>query len=297
MKKIITILIGCLLLAVPVNARNVTLPHTEDFTDSDSIDDLAWASAGYGATVTRVAESWRGGGNYCVKITPPTCTAETCDSGNGGYAAIGTFNFTATNIINIALALNVGTTYSSSAQNVGGSLINKFIDLFNGTRSGLLGLNDRNDRNAHEFGLAAYPEAGYYYYGIPPHPYNDLQGIHFGDGVGTDDYAGQWIWINYIVNYSTDRVSIAIWDRNGNYSSVYFYVDSATVSQTNEIRTIGGYYNESHPTADSNSRLLIDDLTITGSATEISPPDGFLSGGGSTTTGGAGFTLTGGSLQ
>lgn len=259
--------------------RNITLPHTENFEASNSIDDIAWAgknnSGDNGARVTRVQSSWRGGGNWCLRIDSPTSTAYV----NGGYAAIGAFHFPPTNTLNVAFALNVGTTYSRSAANVGGSLINKFIDIFNPTaRTGLLGLNDRGIRNAHEFGIAAYPAASYYYYGTPPHPDNDCRGLHFGDGVGTNDYAGQWIFINYVVNHNIGRVLLRIWDRNGNYKSDYFYVDNATVGPTSEIRTIGGYYNESHPSANQNSRLLIDDLIISNDTSVILPPDGFVTG-------------------
>jgi hypothetical protein len=258
--------------------RNITLPHREDFSSSSSIDDIIFVIAERGATVTRVQNSWRGGGDYCARIDPPTCTS--CI--NGAYAALGSFHFTSTNTLNVAFALNVGTTYSSSAADVGGSLINKFIDIFNPSgRTGLLGLNDRGNRNAHEFGIAAYPASSYYYYGTPPSTNNDLRGIHFGEGIGTNDYAGKWIWINYVVDHNTGRATLRIWDRNGNYSSNYFSISNATVGATTEVRTIGGYYNESHPSRDNNSRLLIDDLVISNNIAEILPPEGFLSSSGS----------------
>jgi len=270
----------CISLVSPAHGdRAVTLPHTEDFTDSDSIDDIIKLTAGNGATVTRVAESWRGGGNYCAKITPPTCTIETCPDGNGKYAALGAFTFTATSTITVAFALNVGTTYSSSAANVGGSLINKFIDIFNGsTRTGLFSINNRGSCGAHEIGLLNANTEAYFYYAVPPSNTPTCAGIHFGDGVGTGDLAGDWIWLNYTVNNTTGRVTARVWDRNGEYSYFTFYIDDASDGTTAEIKTIGGYYNESHPTADENSRLLIDDLAISTGVDAILPPDGFVSG-------------------
>jgi hypothetical protein len=258
--------------------RTVTLPHTENFSSSTSISDIAWVTVSNGGTVTRVQQSWRGSTDYCARITPPTGTS---GGTNGAYAALGAFSFPATNTINIAFALNVGTTYSSSAANAGGGLINKFIDIFGpGNRSGLLGLNNRGACNRHEFGLLDANTEVYWYQGTSSATSNpNCYGPSFGTGTGgTSDLGGKWIWLNYAVNHSTGVALLRIWDRDGNYSNTQIQIANATDRATNEVKTIGGYYNEYHPTADGNSRMLIDDLTLSANTAAIMPPAGFVGG-------------------
>ncbi|MCB2173736.1 hypothetical protein KQH41_00565 [bacterium] len=259
-------------------ARSVTLPHTEDFSASNSVDDIAWVTVSNGGTVTRVAQSWRGSSDYCARITPPTSTSGGI---NGAYAALGAFLFPDTNTINVAFALNIGTTYSSSAANAGGSLINKFIDIFGpGNRSGLLGLNNRSSCNVHEFAILDANTEAYWYQGTSsPTTSPNCYGPYFGSGSGgTADLAGDWIWLNYAVNHNTGVAILRIWDRDGNYSGTQIQISNATDRATNEVKTIGGYYNEYHPTADANSRLLIDDLILSANTNTILPPAGFIGG-------------------
>ncbi len=272
MKNMIFLLMAMVLIfpSSGFGDRNISLPHTENFEGTWT--DIAWSGSGNGSQVTKVQQSWRGGNSYCARIDPPTCS----DCINGGYAALGQFNFPATNVLNVAFALNIGTTYSSSAEDVGGSLINKFIDLFNsGVRTGILGLNDRGACNGHEFGLLNANNESYNYYSQT----QCVEQVYFQNGVdGANDFAGEWIFINYVVNHNTRVVTLRVWDRNGNYSGAHHQISNATVSSTSQIKTIGGYYNESHPLADANSRLLIDDLTISDSEDIIAPPNGFTGG-------------------
>ena len=126
MKNILVLMAILLTFSTPAfGERDVSLPHTENFEGAWT--DIIWNGIGNGSNITKAQQSWRGGSNYCARIDPPTCS----DCINGGYAALGQFLFPATNVLNVAFALNIGTTYSSSAEDVGGSLINKLIDLFN----------------------------------------------------------------------------------------------------------------------------------------------------------------------
>src|SRR5574343_285401 len=191
-------------------ARSITFPHTENFDGTAWLSDIVWYE-GTG-NVTRVESSWRGAGNYCARLDPST-TAAAGGGTNGGVVALGAFDFSSTNILNVAFALNVGTTYSDTAANAGGSLINKFIDIFGASnRAGLLGLNNRGSCSAHEFGLLDSNTEVYYYYGVGGVPVAsdpNCRSIHFDDGVGNSlDYAGKWIFINYVVNNTNGDVIV-----------------------------------------------------------------------------------------
>jgi hypothetical protein len=263
--KLIVLL--CLIFAAnpAIAERAISFPHTEDFTDSDSIDDISWISAGLGATINRVAESWRGGGNYCVKMTPPTSQS----SGNGQYCALGKFEFTTTTTVNISFAIYIGTSWSSTAST---SAENKFIDVHHsgGTRIGILCINE--PVGDHEWGLWHMTTAAIHHYDW----YGEREDtILFGDGVGSTDYAGEWLWINYIISASTQE--IYMYDRNGDLTGEYFSITN-NASQSPSEFYIGGYYNSWHPSPDSNTYILLDDLVIQNGSSPQSPPSGFTDG-------------------
>ncbi len=274
MKRIITLLIVSCTVALANYGyadRNITLPHTEDFSRSNSIDDIRWVTSTSGGNVSRVQSSWRGGDDYCVRLDPPNINIGI----NGEYTALGNFLFPPTPVLTVAFALNVGVTYSSSAANVGGSLINKFLDTFNGNiRTGLLGINNRGNCNAHEFGVMTQTSDYEYFNGLAP----ACRSLHFGDGVGANDLSGKWIWVSYTLNHSTATVSLYVWDREGTFNGPLIVRNNARTTHTSEIRTLGGFFNELHPNRDTNSRLLIDDLTISSSTSPVSPPAGFVIG-------------------
>ena len=270
--RVISILLLVCFSFTPVWAeRNISFPHSEDFTDSDSIDDISWVVNG--ATIGRVAQSWRGGGNYCVKITPPTST----DGGNGGYSAIGNFQGFSAATLNVSFALFIGTTYNDTAAADGGGLVNKFLDVHGaGSRTGLFSL--QNDGTDYEFALMHSPTTVYWYYeadGTPGTNSGDATAVQFDSGSRDVDYAGEWIFVNYIISATSE--TLYVYDRDGDITGEYMTI-SSTAGENHTYFLIGGYYNSYHPTADANTYMLIDDLYITNAVTPHTVPTGFVGG-------------------
>lgn len=274
MKKIIIVVSSILLFMSTAWAdKNITLPYTENFSGSNSLSGISWVVNG--ATASRVQQSWRGGSDYTAKLTPPTSLSQ---GDNGTYGCLGRFVWTRTNTINIAFAVKIGPSYDATARRGTGNTQNKFIDVtYPGGRSGILCLNQATLSN-YVWALWQEPtNTQFYYNGRTTNGIDDWGAssgqMMFDDGNGGSlDYAGKWLWVNYIVTTTSQK--LYIYDRNGNYEGLYFEI--STVNSGSDGFYVGGYYNGYHPTADANTYILIDDLQVTNSATPQSPPEGFL---------------------
>lgn len=277
-------------------ARTITFPHTEAFTSSSSLSDITWVVQG--ATASRVASSWRGGGNYCAKLTPPT----SADGINGTYSCLGEFYFSDTNNLNISFAMYVGTTYHTTAVNAGGGRGNKFLDVHLDTaRTGILHLYI-GEYDYTVFGLWQMPSTAIYTYdgsttdGIQNFGASANQYRFYNGSSHARDLAGEWIWVNYILTTSSQK--IYLYTRDGTRSGLYFEI-SSTASGGHDRFYVGGYYNHYHPSADANTFIMLDDLVITNSSTPQTVPTGFVEGEDTTpptlqsaTIGRSGTTLT-----
>lgn len=278
MKKLIVAIFLIFICISPAWSENITLPWTRDFSATDSVSVAAWLVNG--ATASRVAESWRGGGDYCAKLTPPT-TGYSGVGTDGGYSALGRYIFSATSTINISFAIKVGTTFDQTAV-AGSGIQNKFIDVTtaSSTRAGLLLMNKR--ANPHfVWALWQLPTATNFYsdgsttVGIDDWGASPNQITFYNGTGGALDYAGRWLWVNYIITPTQER--IYVYDREGTRSGLYFQI-SSTPEGNADAFYIGGYYNHSHPGADANTYIMLDDLSVNTSSTPQSPPAGFVTG-------------------
>lgn len=268
-KQLLTIVF--LLVTVPAFAgRTVTsFPATEDFSGANSIADLIWAANG--ATVTRVQQSWRGGSDYCVKITPPTRIYGP-QSPNGGYAALGRWENFNQPIITIAFAMKVGSTFYATSVDSGGGYQNKFIDVHGvgGVRTGILTTQRCGTQINEQFGVFQAHTSQIIYYNNCSNT-----GVKWRDG--SSDYANQWIFINYTLDKTSNLAILRVWDQNGNFTGTNYISTPSNVTVNHTDFYIGGYYNRYHPNADINTYILIDDITLTNSAYPVNPPTGFIS--------------------
>ena len=276
MRKLLLIGAICL-FASSAFALTASLPWALDFEDSDSIDTITRQTAGNGSIVSRVQGSWRGASNYVFRIDPPN-TAVPAIGNQGGYACLTNIYWSATPTINIAFAVNFGTTYNSSGSAV---YINKFIDVFNPTdRTGLLNINDRGSCEAEWAIVSMDGSDTMTYYAGAGTTYATCTSVHIGQGTGSAlDIGGKWVWVNYKLNSNTGTATVKVWDQTGAISGVGFTAAASAHYNHEELRELGGYFNSIHPSRDENSRILIDDLMIQNTTDDILPPTGFVGGG------------------
>lgn len=107
-RALVTAVFLLLVVVAPVSyARNITLPHTEDFEADNSISDITWATQG-GTVTWRANFGWRGGGG--IKITAP-------NGANQGYSGVGSFGgFGNRNRLNTRFLLYFGSSFQQQVQ-------------------------------------------------------------------------------------------------------------------------------------------------------------------------------------
>lgn len=249
--------------------------ETYNFEGSIGVDVREYPDTYGGEVVHNVDGSWDG--SDCAEIIPPN-NAQGGD--NGIYAALGDFTGFDWATINVSFAIKVGTTYNSTSVNSGGGHLNKFLDVFGATdRTTLLTL--RRWDPVYEWCVLGDLDEYYHYdgdtTGSTTGGYNGA--ILFDDGasglgLGDEDYAGTWLWVNFVATQTT--LSLYIYDRDGNYSGLYYSV-SYTAPENHTSFYIGGYYNSTH-TEDAGNHILIDNLHVTNDSTPHTVPTGFVGG-------------------
>jgi hypothetical protein len=286
-KELLATLCCFLLITAPAfGAITISsFPHSEDFSTSTNWSDTIYVMQG--ATAARVQQSWRGGGNYCAKFTPP-------DSGidNGGNWGLAGHTFSATANLSISFAFYVGTSVASTvASYAGGGTYWKFINVRGGgeweamVRFHQHPVNLFYELSAVQYNndsqlMRCYDDGG----GVPTDCENTGT-VFMDDGNpdyygGTDDYAGQWMWINFVLTPTTQ--TIYIYDRNGNRTGEFITMTGGSSPNYDNFEV--NYANGQHRTQDANTYMMIDDLYITNTSTPHTVPDGFV-GGSPTPTG------------
>jgi len=251
-------------------ARNVTLPHTENFDVSGSADDLLRATQGAIAS-WESSSGWRGGG--AVKIVPPL---------NEGYSNIGGINFPDQTRLNVRWLMKFGRTYQ------GETPFNKLLIL---TRAD----NQRSNRPMIISNGELINGAEHRYWQVTQgivnigRPFN--RGVEALDPatvytLGTGYNTEEWVSFEYEVDLQAGRINLYINTEDGRYSGLHATVDM-TVTENNPfgnpvaaIECIGCYFGEPGseppffmPPWTSDNYFLIDELVINNSY--IGPPSGF----------------------
>src|SRR5574343_524184 len=287
--------IALLLFPVTANAaRSITLPFTESFDTTAYQADLLYINGG--ATETHVTSGcWSGG---CSKITPPTNT-------EGNAAALGAFTGISARQLNIRFLMKVGSTWYSTAEDKGEGLGDKLVIVTKTANServitGLL--TDSHIPPAtspYPFGLVQCgTDVGNYtssnnHGGISPcdgiwpsSKHADAACVDAGGGYDTfhigkniaTDYDEQWVSVEIeAIAGSPNKIYLSTID--GTFNDT-LYVTSSVSSDSNpwtSITHIGGYYNQYHPSPDSNTYMMLDELKI--ATSHIGPPAGFVEGG------------------
>jgi len=267
----ITLLIMMFVLLPNITfARDVTIPHPENFDAPGSADDLFWATEG-GIAAWESNSGWRGGG--AVKIVPPL---------SEGYAAIGGINFANQTRLNVRWLMNFGRTYQGEAtfnklmimarednqrfnrpmSISGGELVNGTIHRYWGVSQGIANMGRPFIRDVETL--------------------NPAEVFTIATGYNTDE----WVSFEYEVDLQAGRINLYINTEDGRYSGLHSTVDM-TVTESdpasnpvNVIQCIGCYFSTPGseppffelPWTDTNY-FLIDELVI--SDGYIGPPSGF----------------------
>ena len=275
-RKLVSVTLVLLCLASVASAqRAITFPHTENFNSTGWLSDLPWTSNG--GEVSRVEQSWHGGGDYCAKIIPPNSTGGGI---NGDYASIGKFTFSSNAILNISFSIYLGTSLNSQVVNGGGGTYWKFVNVSNGTDWVAMGRFVQYS-TYYEPSIVDYggEQASVYWDGTADGGSTGGQTgrLFLGTGsVNQYDRAGEWLWMNLIFNATSDETTVRIYTRDGDYSGNYFVFPNGPAGNMSDffINFFNGYF----PARDANTYMLIDDLYVTNTASPHSVPSGFLTG-------------------
>ena len=271
MKKFSALIILTLMVLFPAapafSSRVVTVPFSESF-DSD-FTDLDWLTNG--ATETFLPSGgWSGGAK---RITPPTTT----HGGNGGYAAVGSFNFTSgVTSLHIRVLMKFGTSYITTSLAGAGNEQNKIIIADGTATRAMVSLTHWSDPSKdfsfgpcdnavcrYENGQGSASEGGDWW----PTSANTFK---------LSDYLGQWIAVEWAIDCSTGTNRLYIWSTDGVIDGLYKEYQVATGGVYNTIQVIGGFYN-GYNSSDANTYIEFDELQV--STSYIGPPEGFTTGG------------------
>lgn len=269
-------------IAVPeASARNISLPHTEEFNSSTSVSDITWATQG-GSVIWEANGGWRNGGG--IKITAPTGSTQ-------GYSGIGVFGgFGNRNRLNTRFLLNFGSSFQRQVQYDKLIVVlrdNRGIDL--GTLRPMIHDNERlTNGQLHRFWR---PTRGVGETGTP------VTANEFTLN-GTNNI-NQWICFEYEVDLIAGRLNLYIDTADGRHrglsSSVSLAGEYAEVAGLNngvgrpptdfpiiELQILGGYWTYGDgreggvpgSQRDANAYMKLDELVI--SDRFIGCPAGFL---------------------
>lgn len=263
----------------------ITLPHTETFDGTGWTADGLLTSDECGGTARRDTSGCYAGAG-CLKVIPPTSA---CTGGgiNGGAVGMGWYTYGTVANFHVRFLIKFGSAYYSGIADGGGGLINKFLLQDAPARTGILGFNADGATSYAAFGITS--DASVYVYRTPPNR-GWIQDALFK--VSATEHVNEWIAVEYFINQSTSETGLYIWTQDAEFNGIA--IEGVTPLDTgNQTGFYFNYFN-CYGTANANNYYMIDDLVV--SNTYIGPPDGFVGGGGgsSTFSPGAGSVACGG---